>query len=104
MLPLNPEAQSSQHASAVAFTRRLFAVGGIESIEDETFARSRAEAVAILTEEPDAEIVATLASDLKQQGAAAIFLGCQPGAQEAALRDAGIDGFVHDRCRRAGSS
>ncbi len=102
---------TERRAPDAAFVRRLFAAGGVESIDGgaftaehvksvaQRFAESRADAAAILAEEaPDAEFAGKLTARLEALGAAAIFLGCRPGEHEATLRDAGVDGFVYDGC------
>ncbi len=99
LLPVEQGGAAARRTPDAAFVRRLFAVGGVESIEGEAFDRSRAEAVTLLADSaPDAEVAESLVPVLKQLGATTVFLGYRPDEHEAALRDAGIDGFVYDGC------
>lgn len=107
LLDLEQSDGAKRHAPDRAFVRRLFAVGGVESIEGgafpaedvasagQRFAESQADAAVILAGAATDE---GLASGLKKLGAAAVFLACRPGEHETDLRDAGVDGFVYDGC------
>ncbi len=107
ILLLHLQADDGSARPDVAFVRRLFAVGGIESAEAtaqrvadiaEHVAESRTDAVAILVDAPDGELASELAPALAPLGDRPAFLGCEPGKHEGAFRDAGVDGFVYDGC------
>ncbi len=98
---------AGRRAPDVAFIRRLFAVAGVESIESaghrvtdaaQSFTESGTEAAVILAPDALHAEVAELAARLEQLGAGAVFVAGRAGEHEAALRDAGVAGFVYDGC------
>ena len=96
----------SAHMRRVGFARETFEAGGVATIagagaEDagrlaEAFRASGA-AMACLcgTDEAYAERAEPFAAALKAAGARALYLAGRPGEREAALRAAGVDGFVY---------
>ncbi len=88
------------------FVRRLFAVGGVESVEGgevsaaevaRRFAESEAEALVIFGADSLHGEITEVATQIRRQGAL-IFVAGLPGAHEAAFADAGISGFVYEGC------
>ncbi len=125
LLRLEETGEAAGHAAAdrPVPIRRLFAAGGIESIDGgaftevagaaEHFVESQAEAAVVFAEGARGDegltvLAGELAARLKQQGAIAVFLAGRPDEHEfpsggkAAPDDdataAGIDGFIHDGC------
>lgn len=88
----------ASHAARVGFARGLLAVGGFaaEVLPAEEAAQGSA-AVAVLcgSDEDYAHGAAAAARALKQTGARAVWLAGRPGALEADLREAGVDGFLY---------
>ena len=94
-MTLGPLAESRPR---VGFATGFFAAGGIrtrESASGREGARSRACAGA--TSATRAEAVAR-ARALKAAGCGRVLVAGRPGALEAALREAGVDGFIFVGC------
>ncbi|MBX9761196.1 MAG: methylmalonyl-CoA mutase, partial [Beijerinckiaceae bacterium] len=100
------------HAAAnarLAFARALFEAGGVEAVEsgdlagasDASAAFTASGASLVCLCGPDAayeDAAAPFAQALAKAGARRIWLAGRPGANEAALREAGIAGFVFAGC------
>ncbi len=105
-LRLGPSGDGRAVADREAFARRLFAAGGVESIEGgdvtvadaaERYVESGAVAAAIFAGKTLHAEVAEVAARLGQLGAE-VFVAGSPQEHEAAFADAGVSGFVHDGC------
>lgn len=95
----------SAFTARATFAKNLFEAGGVEALTNEGFADHAKLAAAFRACGAQAaclcssdEIYATQAAEaaraLKAAGCRRLFLAGRPGAEEAALREAGIDGFV----------
>ncbi len=94
----------ADHGARSTWVRNLLASGGIEAVVSEGFtssgnagagfAESGAQIACIASsDEVYAELAEATAQALQSAGATSVFLAGRPGAQEAALTDAGVDGF-----------
>lgn len=96
-------------SARVGFSRALFEAGGFEIIESGELPNAQAAADAFKASGaalaclcgPDAayeESAAAFAKALAEAGAPKVWLAGRPGANEAALREAGLTGFVFAGC------
>ncbi|WP_394841765.1 methylmalonyl-CoA mutase family protein [Pendulispora brunnea] len=94
LLTLGSFAESRPRAG---FAAGFFAAGGISSRES---AQDEKAAIVCLcgTDDAYAAEAAERAKKLKAAGCARVLLAGRPGALEASLRDAGIDGFIYVGC------
>jgi methylmalonyl-CoA mutase len=94
LVTLGPFAESRARAG---FAANFLAAGGIRSRETTADAKA---AIACLcgTDERYAEEAAARARALKKAGCARVILAGRPGANEATLREAGVDGFIFVGC------
>lgn len=94
----------ADYGTRSTWVRNFLASGGVEAILSESltssgnagaaFAASGAEVACIASsDQVYAELGEATAQALKSAGASSVFLAGRPGAQEAALRAAGVDGF-----------
>ena len=107
VLLLHVIAAAADHISVdESFVRRLFAVGGVESVEGGEVSEAEAakrfgeigtEAVVIFAAEPLHDAVAEVATQIRRQGAV-VFVAGPPGEHESEFADAGVSGFIHDGC------
>ncbi|WP_158813929.1 methylmalonyl-CoA mutase subunit beta [Methylocapsa sp. S129] len=92
-----------------AFAKSLFEAGGVEALGNDGFASASEAAAAFRasgarlaclcsSDEAYAAMAEDAARALKSAGAQDIFLAGKPGEREAALRAAGVDGFVFAGC------
>jgi methylmalonyl-CoA mutase len=100
---------SSDFTERATFATNFFAAGGIEAITNDGFASREALAKAFkasgtqlaclcATDADYARAAVDSARTLKAEGARALYLVGPPGDQEAQLRSAGIDTFIHAGC------
>jgi methylmalonyl-CoA mutase len=100
---------SSDFTERATFATNFFAAGGIEAITNDGFASRVALVKAFKAS--DTRLACLCATDadyaraavdsalaLKAEGASALYLIGPPGEQEAQLRSAGIDMFIHASC------
>lgn len=94
LVTLGPPAE---HRARLGFASSFFATGGLVATEGEAFAP---DAVACLcgSDERYAAEAAARARELKAKGFARVLLAGRPGALEASLREAGVDGFIFMGC------
>ena len=99
----------ADYTARATFAKNAFEAGGFENVAGaggtdiadiaDVFAASKATAAVICaTDELYAEHAGTLATALKDKGAARIYLAGRGGNQEDALRNAGIDDFIYMGC------
>ena len=90
LVPLGPLAE---HSARTTFAANLFAVAGIRTTSEP------GSPVAVLcgSDQRYAADAADAARALRAEGVAHVLLAGRPGDNEAALREAGIDEFVHAR-------
>jgi methylmalonyl-CoA mutase len=90
LVPLGPLAE---HSARTTFAANLFAVAGIRTTGE------AGSPVAVLcgSDQRYAAEAVEVALALKAEGVAHVLLAGRPGDNEAALREAGIDEFVHAR-------
>jgi methylmalonyl-CoA mutase len=99
----------SAHGRRVGFARDLFEAGGLEALVDagaveaeESAARFAASGAASAclcgSDEAYGECAERFAAALKAAGARHVVLAGKPGANEAALRAAGVDDFIFAGC------
>ena len=92
-----------------AFAKSLFEAGGVEALSNDGFADASEAAAAFeasgahlaclcSSDEVYAAMAEAVAQTLKNAGARAVFLAGRPGAREAALKAAGVDGFIFAGC------
>lgn len=104
---------SADFSARATFARTVFEAGGIAAITSDGFA-SRDDLIAAFkasgarlaclcaADAVYAREATDTASALKAAGARQVFLAGEPGAQEALLRQAGIDSFIHAGCDALG--
>ncbi len=101
---LGAQADFAAHAT---FAKNFFEAGGIEAVSGEgdapalgtAFAASGATLACLCGSDKTYEgEAAPAAAALKAAGARHIYLVGRPGAQEAALRTAGVQSFIYDGC------
>jgi methylmalonyl-CoA mutase len=88
---------ASEFTARAGFARNLLGAGGIAAVADEASAYDGSAPVAVLcsSDERYAAEAAPAARALKAAGARRVLLAGRAGEDEAALRSAGVDGFVH---------
>lgn len=101
---------AAEFTPMASFAANFFAAAGLattivetahrDATSAETLANCGAALVCLCGTERayDAEAAAALARSLKTAGAGAVYLCGRPGPHEAALRQAGVQGFVYDGC------
>lgn len=94
LVPLGPPAESRPR---VGFAAGLLAAGGIRAREGRADERAVVACLCGADERYAAE-AADGARSLKAAGARRVLVAGRPGPLEAALRDAGVDGFVYAGC------
>jgi methylmalonyl-CoA mutase len=101
-----PLGTPAEHVAHVTWTANLLAAGGIGVIAGDgftasgeaglAFAESGAPVACICgTDQSYAELGEATAMALKAAGAGKVYLAGRPGTNEAALKAAGVDGFLH---------
>lgn len=87
-------------AARVGFARNLFAVGGLAAETGPALEAADAPAIAVIcgTDEAYAAEAESAARALKAAGVKRLYLAGRGGAQEAALKAAGVDDFVYAGC------
>jgi methylmalonyl-CoA mutase len=96
----------SDFTPRASFAKNFFEAGGIEALSNDGFKAS--DALAAAFQKSGASIACLCSSDeiyareaeasaraLKQAGAKAVYLAGRPGEREAALKKAGVDGFIY---------
>ena len=89
---------AAEHRARLGWTHALFAVGGLRART--TTSTSERATIACLcgSDERYATDAADAARALKAAGCARVLVAGRPGALEASLREAGVDGFVFAGC------
>ncbi len=89
---------ATEHRARLGYASAFFAIGGLRS--QASTATEGAAPIACLcgSDERYATEAADAARALKAAGAARVLLAGRPGALEATLRDAGVDGFLYVGC------
>jgi methylmalonyl-CoA mutase len=87
----------ADYPARVTYAQNLFAAGGIEPHvgSAETYRGTKVLVVLCSSDAVYAEKAETAARDLKASGAKRLYLAGRPGEQEAALKAAGVDEFIH---------
>ena len=96
----------AEHTARAAWAKNAFEAGGIEAVASPGFTdadpqaaafKDSGAAVAVLCGSDGlyAEHVVAMAGALKAAGAVRLYVAGRPGDDEAAWREAGVDGFVH---------
>jgi methylmalonyl-CoA mutase len=97
------------HTARAGFAQNFFEAGGFEALGNDGFSAAEQAVAAFKASGTRLAIicssdgwyetgVAALAAALKQAGAKTLFLAGNPGAQEKAYRDAGVDQFIFMGC------
>jgi methylmalonyl-CoA mutase len=97
------------HTARAGFAQNFFEAGGFEAAANDGFASAEQAVAAFKASGCHVAIMcssdawyetgaAAVASALKQAGAKTLFLAGNPGAQEKAYRDAGVDQFIFMGC------
>jgi methylmalonyl-CoA mutase len=99
----------AHHSARAAYSKNFFEAGGFEVISNEGFA-AEAEAAAAFAASGAAiavicssdklypELVPGVARRLKEAGARSVVLAGNPGENEAAWRESGVDRFIYIKC------
>jgi methylmalonyl-CoA mutase len=97
--------RASDFNARASFAKSLFEAGGIEAIEGkgdklaEQFKKSGAKLACLCSSDRVyANLAAATAAALTQAGASRVYLAGKPGADRAALENAGVSTFLHQGC------
>ncbi|MGI9409757.1 MAG: methylmalonyl-CoA mutase family protein, partial [Hyphomicrobiaceae bacterium] len=96
----------AEHGTRATWIRNLLAAGGIDAQSNDGFTNSadagnafaeNGAAIACMcgTDETYSQLAESTAGALKAAGARKVYLAGRAGGDEAALREAGVDGFLH---------
>jgi len=100
----------AQHTARAAYAKNFFEVGGFEVVTDDGFQEDADAAVASFRESGASiavicssdklvpKLVPKVAHELRAAGARSVVLASNPGDNEAAWRDAGVDRFIFMKC------
>jgi methylmalonyl-CoA mutase len=97
------------HTARAGYAQNFFEAGGFEAVTNDGFATAEQAVAAVKANGCNLAIIcssdawyetgaAALAAALKQAGVTTLFLAGNPGAQEKAYRDAGVDQFIFMGC------
>ena len=90
---------AADYTTRATFAKNLFEAGGFETSAAADFKTSGARLAIICSTDPlYKEQAAATAAALKAAGAAAVYLAGRGGEMEAALKTAGVDGFIFVGC------